>query len=136
MNRYRSPGAFTLVEVMVAIAIFFMAMFAILGVMSSGVHAAAILRTSGPTAGMIAAQIALTNQMQDETVSGSFGGDNGIGVYKDYRWAYQCRQVATNGLFQIDFVVIDPNGVQSSLLSTIFYRPDSSTGMGLQPQRQ
>ena len=55
--------AFTLIEVMVAIAIFFMAMFAILGVLSSGVHAATILRTSGPTAGMVAGQYYATNEI-------------------------------------------------------------------------
>src|SRR5271155_3742088 len=62
--RYRRPSrshskmelhscAFTLIEVMVATTIFFMAMFAILGVLSAGVHAAVVLRTSGgPAAGM------------------------------------------------------------------------------------
>ncbi len=129
MNRADNPAAFTLVEVMVAIAIFFMAMFAILGVMSAGVHAAAILRNSGPTAGMIAAQLSVTNQLEDGSVSGNF---NDIDIYKDYHWVYVCTEVPTaTNLFQVDFVVVDPNGVQSSSLSALFYRPDSKKGLGL-----
>jgi hypothetical protein len=119
--------AFTLVEVMVAIAIFFMAMFAILGVMSSGVHAAAILRNSGPTAGMIAAQMSISNQLDIGSSSGTFSD---IGIYQAYHWVSDCEQVTTNGLFQLDLVVVDPNGVQCSFLSTMLYRPDSKIGMG------
>jgi Tfp pilus assembly protein PilV len=128
MKPPRHSRAFTLVEVMVAIAIFFMAMFAILGVMSSGVHAAAILRNSGPTAGMIAAQMSISNQLEVGSRSGTFSD---IGIYEAYHWVYNCSEVTTNGLFQMDFVVVDPNGVQSSSLSTLFYRPDSKHGMGV-----
>src|SRR5579862_3302918 len=111
--------AFTLIEIMVAIAIFFMAMFAILGVMSSGVHAASILRTSAPTAGMIAAQFTISNQMDEGSLSGNFGD---VGIYDAYHWVSDCKEATTNGLFEMDFVVVDPNGVKSSSLSTMFYR--------------
>jgi hypothetical protein len=114
--------AFTLVEVMVAVAIFFMAMFAILGVMSAGVHAAAVLRTSGPTAGMIAAQLSSSNSLDEGSLTGSFSD---VPIYESYHWVSNCREVTTNGLYQMDFVVVDPNGVQVSSLSTLFYRPDS-----------
>src|ERR1700761_5093090 len=42
-------SAFTLLEVMLAIAIFFMAMFALLGLLTSGVRSATMLRNNGPT---------------------------------------------------------------------------------------
>ena len=124
-----NTAAFTLVEVMIAIAIFFMAMFAILGVMSAGVHAAAILRNSGPTAGMVAAELSQSNALEEGSFSGNF---KDIDIYRNYHWVEDVRKVTTNGLSQVDFVVVDPNGVQSSILSTLFYRPDSKNGMGLQ----
>jgi Tfp pilus assembly protein PilV len=121
-------SAFTLMEVMVAVTIFFMAMFALLGVMSAGVHAAAILRNSGPTAGMIAAAMTTSNQLEPGSLSGTFSE---IGIYQSYHWVSDCRIVTTNGLFALDFVVVDPNGVQVSSLSTLLYRPDSKMGMGV-----
>jgi len=120
--------AFTLVEVMVAVAIFFMAMFALLGVMSAGVHAAAILRNSGPTAGMIAAQMSVSNQLEPGSMTGSF---DDIPIYQEYHWISDCQPITTNGLFQMDFVVVDAHGVQVSSLSTLFYRPDSKPAMGV-----
>lgn len=130
-SRPRGSGAFTLIEVMLAITIFFMAMFAILGVLTSGVRAASLLRNNGPTAGMVVAQLSATNKLEEGSESGTF---EDIPIYKDYRWVSNAREVATNGLFQIDVVVVDPNGAQSSILSVLLYRPDSDTGqMGLHP---
>lgn len=130
-SRAGGSGAFTLIEVMLAITIFFMAMFAILGVLTSGVRAASLLRNNGPTAGMVVAQLSATNKLEEGSESGTF---EDIPIYKDYRWVSNAREVATNGLFQIDVVVVDPNGAQSSILSVLLYRPDSDTGqMGLHP---
>jgi type II secretory pathway pseudopilin PulG len=120
--------AFTLIEVMVAVAIFFMAMFALLGVMSAGVHAAAILRNSGPTAGMIAAQMSVSNQLEPGSLTGTF---DDVPIYQEYHWVSDCEPVTTNGLFQMDFVVVDASGVQVSTMSTLFYRPDSKPTMGV-----
>jgi hypothetical protein len=136
-RRNRSGGldAFTLMEVMLAITIFFMAMFAILGVLASGVRAATLLRNNGPTAGMVIAQLATTNMLTEGSDMGTF---KDVPIYDGYKWVSQCREVATNGLFQVDVVVVDPNGVQSSIVSALLYRPDSGNGqkMGLQRQRQ
>jgi len=135
-RRNQGPGlarAFTLIEVMVAVTIFFMAMFAILGVLSSGVHAASLLRKSGPTAGMAANPFFITNKIVEGSDSGDFSD---IAGYGGYRWVSEAREVATNGLFQMDFQVIDPNGNPSSILSVLLYKPDSTgSRMGLQPQR-
>jgi Tfp pilus assembly protein PilV len=131
-DRSRELAAFTLLEVMIAITIFFMAMFAILGVLTSGVRAAALLRNNGPTAGMVIAQLAATNILTEGSDVGTF---RDIPIYDGYKWVTQCRQVASNGLFQVDAVVVDQNGVQVSTVSALLYRPDSNKGkMGLQPQ--
>ena len=127
MNLRRQPGrrwspvdAFTLIEVMIAITIFFMAMFAILGVFSSNLHAAMLLRKSGPTAGMAAAEMSLTNKLEEGDETGNFGD-----AYTGYQWRAHCEEVATNGLFRVDFQVVGPEGNVDSALSVLYYRPDS-----------
>ena len=114
--------AFTLIEVVLAVAIFFMAMFAILGVLSTELHAASILRSSGPTAGMVAGQLSLTNKLQEGAESGDFGE-----IYPGYRWQSQTTEAATKGLFQVEFAVINPSGRLDSTLTILFYRPESQT---------
>jgi type II secretion system protein I len=124
------PDAFTLLEVMIAVAIFFMAMFSILGVLSTSLHAASILRSNGPTAGMVAAQLSLTNKMQEGSQSGNF---EDIPIYEGYRWVAETTEAATNGLFRVEIEVINPGGRPDSALSVMFYRPDSqSSHMGVQ----
>jgi hypothetical protein len=129
-----SARAFTLIEVMLAITIFFMAMFAILGVLSTGIHAASILRTSGPTAGMVAGFYYATNKIVEGRDSGDFSD---IAGYEGYTWQSEAQEVATNGLFKMDFVVTDPRGNQSSVVSVLIYNAQSganSSHMGLQQQ--
>ena len=114
-----SQAAFTLMEVMIAVAIFFMAMFTILSVLSSSLHAASILRNSGPTAGMVAAQLSLTNKLEEGSDSGAF---DDVPFYHDmgYRWISRTTEAATNGLFLVDFEIINPNGKPDSTLSVLF----------------
>ncbi|HEY3863723.1 MAG TPA: hypothetical protein VGO59_17750 [Verrucomicrobiae bacterium] len=130
----RSEIAFTLIEVMIATAIFFMAMFAILGVLSAGVHAATLLRTNGPTAGMVATYFSVSNKIEEGSLTGDF---DDIAGYQGYKWVSDATEI-TNGLMRMDFVVVDPHGVLcSSLKDVIFYKPDSGGNrMGLQPPRQ
>jgi hypothetical protein len=126
-----SARAFSLIEVMVATTIFFMAMFSILGVLCAGIHAASILRTSGPTAGMAAGYYFVTNQIQEGTDAGDFSD---IAGYQGYQWRSSAVEVATNGLFKMEFEVFDPHGNRSSILDVLIYNPTSSGGqhMGLQ----
>lgn len=122
--------AFTLMEVMIAVAIFFMAMFSILGVLSSALRGASMLRSNGPTAGMRASELTLTNKLEEGTDSGTFGD---IPIYDGYRWTSDTREVTTNGLFRIDFAVYNPKGDVDSTLSIFLYKPDSdSAHLGLQ----
>jgi len=123
--------AFTLIEVMVATTIFFMSMFAILAVLCAGIHAASILRSSGPTAGMAAGYYYVTNKIQEGQDSGDFSD---IAGYQGYRWQSTAVEYATNGLFLMNFVVFDPHGNPSSTLDVFIYNPSSGSGqrMGLQ----
>ncbi|HWD18908.1 MAG TPA: prepilin-type N-terminal cleavage/methylation domain-containing protein [Verrucomicrobiae bacterium] len=122
--RRRCTRAFTLLEVMIAIAIFFMAMFAILGVFSSGLHAAFLLRKDGPTAGMIASELSLSNQFDEGPLSGTFGDS-----YPNYRWTADVSEAATNGLYRLDINVLNADGNVASAMSILLYRPESGNGL-------
>jgi Tfp pilus assembly protein PilV len=133
--RHRPPpasaAAFTLIEVMVATTIFFMGVFAILGVLGSGIHAASMLRSSGPTPGMVAAYYCASNSLDEGGDSGDFSD---IAGYEGYTWRSNIREVDTNGLFQVDIAVSDPKGNQSSVLSVLYFKSAATSGlrMGLQ----
>jgi Tfp pilus assembly protein PilV len=112
--------AFTLIEVMIAVAVFFVAMFSLLALLNSGLHAASILRQNAPTAGMAVAELTQTNKLEAGYKSGDFGE-----VYPDYTWQESISEVATNGLFQVDVTVLHRAAFYSSM-SLLLYRPDSS----------
>lgn len=120
----RRESAFTLIEVMIALAIFFMATFAILGVVSRGLAAARSLQVSGPDPGIVASELSITNKLEDgASDSGDFGN-----AYPDYSWSYEVYEVATNGLFRVDIRVFRKAGYvkqEDSKMSILLYRPDS-----------
>jgi Tfp pilus assembly protein PilV len=122
-RRHWNIEAFTLLEVMVAVAVFFMALFAILGLVSQNIKAAHSLQQHGPTAGMLAAELSITNQLEVGTESGDFGE-----FYPDYTWDREVNEFASNGLFQVDFLVYK-NGNEDSRLTVLMYKP----GTGLAP---
>jgi len=118
-NNCRRRLAFTLLEVLIAAAIFFMGMFALLGVLSNGLHAASILQKNAPTAGMAVARLTLTNKLEEVSQSGDFGE-----LYPEYRWELFPREILTNGLFQVDVTVYHQSQVFSTM-SILLFRPDS-----------
>lgn len=124
----RGEEALTLLEVMIALAIFFMAIFAILDLTSRNLRAARSLRQPPIDVGSLAAEFSLTNRLEEGTESGDLGGD-----FPDYRWERTVTLVSTGGLFQVDFTLywaVDRQPVQSDL-SVLLFRPDSmSMGAG------
>ena len=95
--------AFTLIEVMVACGIFFMATFAILAMVSATLRNARGLQKGNVDAGMAAAQVFQTfktNTDPDLSLSGDFGES-----LRDYAWEAQSSEYDTNGLLQVDIVV-------------------------------
>lgn len=125
------PCAFTLLEVMIAIAIFFMVSFAILAVVSAGLRTARALRTSRPSAGILAAELSLTNKLEEGVETGDFGN-----LYRDYTWRRETYEVGTNGLWQADFWVYrrDDRGQPDSRMSILLFSPQSQTRrLGVQP---
>ena len=122
----RSLSAFSLLEVMIASGIFFMAVFTILALVSSVLRNARSLRRTELDAGMVAAQVTRTNKLYEGTESGDFGN-----LYPDYSWETDTYEVQTNGLYQVD-IVVRRRGVAQPVdtMSIYVFSPDSAIGMG------
>lgn len=100
-RRVGTATAFTLMEVMIASGIFFMAIFAILALVSTTLRNARALQRPQVDAGMIAAQYMNTNKFYEGTMSGSFE-ENSL---KDYSWQVETYVAGTNGLLEADMVL-------------------------------
>ena len=118
----RRTRAFTLLEVMIASGILFLCLFAILELLSTSLRGARILQRTTVDAGMLAAELSLTNKLSEGTESGDFGK-----LYPDFRWTREIQEASTNGLFEVDFTVYR-RGVQTpeSHLSLLLFRPEST----------
>jgi hypothetical protein len=112
---------------MIALAIFFMAVFTILGLMSTLLRNARLLQNKkGVDAGLVAAQYyALSNRLTETVESGDFGD-----MYPNYTWTADTYEVATNGLFQVDMVVQRSSSDRpvESKMSILLFRPESPPG--------
>lgn len=123
MNLPRNTkDGFTLLEVVIALGIFFLCAFSILDLVSVNLRAARALKPAVIDVGSLAAELMLTNRLEEGIESGDFGN-----LYPGFHWTRETVQVATNGLFQVDFS-IEKNGGQasdSSKMSILLYRPES-----------
>lgn len=121
--------AFTLIEVMIACGIFFMATFAILALVSTTLRNARALQRGDVDAGMAAAQIyqtLKTNRLVDVTGKGDFGE-----AYPDYSYQYVAQQYQSNGLLQVD-IVVNRRDLRTPVdtLTIWVYNPDAKAGPG------
>ena len=130
-SRITSPPspttAFSLLEVMIACGIFFMAIFAILALVSGVLRNARSLRRVEVDAGMVAARISGTNKVYEGSESGDFGN-----LYREYSWDTETSEAGTNGLYQVD-IIVRRRGLQRPVdtMSIWVYKPESpSQGFG------
>jgi prepilin-type N-terminal cleavage/methylation domain-containing protein len=127
-----SPNAkgFTLLEVMIAMAVFFIVVFAVLGIVVQSLGAARALQRPQPDFAILASQIALSNVLEEGFESGDFG--DLTDEFKDFAWERQIIEVGSNGLFQVDFVVTrtDARGKSiSESMSILMFKPGSKRRM-------
>jgi len=117
--------AFSLLEVMIAMGLFFMAVFSILALVSNGLRNARALQQTTVDAGMLAAELSLTNKLTEGMESGDFGD-----LYPDYKWAQEIVEVGTNGLFEVRFVIRHnaAGRLIESPMSILLFRPESAAG--------
>ena len=123
--------AFSLLEVMVACGIFFMATFAILALVSSTLRNARLLQRSEVDAGMAAAQVFQYLKTNRE-ISGSISGDFGD-AFPDFSWTSDwgpAPEANTNTLSRADIVVMRRgNQRPADVLSIWVFRPQASGTM-------
>jgi Tfp pilus assembly protein PilV len=121
--------AFSLLEVMIASAIFFMAVFAILGLVSSSLNNLRRLQRPLVDASALASELSLTNKLVEGKDSGNLGDLLGKD-YNSYTWTSDIQEVQTNKLFQVDFVVQEAGGNRAvvSQISLLLFRPQSDAG--------
>jgi hypothetical protein len=89
----RAAAAFTLIEVMIALGIFFMAVFTILALVSNTLRNARALQRPQVDSSMGVACYLDTNKFYVGNISGDFGD-----ALSDYSWDAITDEFATNGL--------------------------------------
>ena len=121
---------------MVALAIFFMAVFAILGLISQLLqNARAFQKRRAPTRdGSCLLVLSITNRVTEGLESGEFSDLAEFqDQYRDYSWEKDTMFYATNGLWQVDYRVINKrSGQVESSVSTFFYDPNTQSSAGLE----
>jgi type II secretory pathway pseudopilin PulG len=121
--------AFTLIEVMIAIAILFVGTFAILGLISSSLGNARRLQRPLVDASAIVSQLTMTNQIVEGTFSGNLGDVLGK-TYQDYNYAEAITEEQSNKLFKVDVMIYNAHGDRAAVsrTTTLLYRPQSPAG--------
>jgi prepilin-type N-terminal cleavage/methylation domain-containing protein len=115
----QGEGGFTLLEVMIAVAVFFVAVFAMLELTSRNLRYVRELQRPQIDIGALAAEYSMTNNVEEGVDSDGFGD-----LYPGATWRREVYEVATNGLFQVDFTVLYGRGrdARESRLSILMYR--------------
>lgn len=115
-------AAFTLLEVMIAVAIFFVAIFAILELVSQNLRHVQNLQKPQVDIASLAVELSLTNSLEESFESGDFGD-----LYPNTSWTREIYEAGTNGLFGVDFVVTEDKGGRpvETKLTILLYRPNS-----------
>jgi len=124
----KTRNAFTLVEVMVALGVFFMALFTILGLVSNSLRNARALQRKQVDCGQVAAQVYFklsnTNKVEEGVESGDFGD-----MYPGFDWTTDTYEVATNGLYRVDMIVQRRSGgIVESKMSILIFPPNAQPG--------
>jgi Tfp pilus assembly protein PilV len=126
----RAGGAFTILEVMIALSIFFMCVFAILGLVTRSLNQARNLQPFEIDPLSAIAELTLTNRFEEGEIPPEI-----IQHFEDEHPGYTVggtiTEVATNGLFQVDFLVGGLSGtkhVVTSKSSILIWRPLSGQG--------
>jgi general secretion pathway protein I len=115
-------AAFTLLEVLIAMGIFALAIFAILDLVNQNLRAARLLQPHGVDPTLVIQDLMLTNRLEEFSSSGNFGKS-----YPGYSWTRDIYLVSTNGLFEVDVAVFRDGGGENGVtkMSLLMFRPAS-----------
>jgi prepilin-type N-terminal cleavage/methylation domain-containing protein len=126
--------AFTLLEVMIAIAIFFVGSFAILDLVSSSLNNIHRMQQPAVDASPLLALYAATNSLVEGTYSGNLGESELLGKgYSDFNYLVNIVEVASNHLYSVECAITSVNAANGkrmliSDLTTVLYKPKSPPG--------
>ena len=144
-SRLAKRGGFSLVEVTVAMGIFFMCMYALISLTIQNLKMARDLEFIEPDVGWVASELSLLNEVEEGPVDGS--GDFGD-YYPGWGWQGEViyypaleslagpgEDVETEGLYQLNIVVNGPgeNGQQTH--SVLMYRGPQEGSNGVSRSR-
>ena len=121
--RLRQSSAFTLLEVMIAIFLFFTTAFAILTLTTQTLRGARLLKQHGPSVGKLVGDIMLTNKVEFGSLDGDFRDDG----FRDYTWRMDINPYEHQGvtnMVQVDIFVFR-NGNLDDTVSFLKYDPTS-----------
>jgi hypothetical protein len=127
----RGTIAFSLLEVMIALAIFFAASFVILALVSSGLRTARLLRNDRPSCSIIAAELSSSNVLEEGQVSGDFGK-----LYPSHSYEFNIAASDTyTGMVAVAIAIRRDGQRQPESTMEIFrFEPNMKTRrLGLQP---
>ena len=130
--------AFTLAEVLIAVGIFVVAIFAILQLVNQGLELVRVMQQQRPDMGALAAKTLVELPEPDGTLATGltepmdedFGGNGGgeFTLYPDARWQRDIMSLdATNGLYQATVTVEEQVGGGENTeyqLRFLMFRPD------------
>lgn len=123
--------AFSLLEVMIAIGIFFMAVFAILSLVSSSLANARRLQRPQVDATSEMAKWAATNILIEGIYQGSLGDPDHLGkAYRDYNYTTEIIEVNSNHLYSVRSIIQLNTGNRDIIsdLTELRYAPASPPG--------
>ena len=122
---------FTLLEVMIAIAIFCVGSFSILSLISSSLDNVRRLQRPTVDASPVLARYAATNSLVEGSYSGNLGDPELLGKdYRDFNYVVNIVEVASNHLYGVECAILPANGKRDviSHMTTVLYRPQSPPG--------
>lgn len=128
---HSARSAFTLLEVMVAIAIFFVAAFAILGLVSTSLDSVRRIERPSVDASPVLARYAATNSLVEGVYQGSLGDPELLGKdYRDYNYVVGIEEIRSNHLYSVECKITSALGTRQVIsdMTTILYRPHSPPG--------
>lgn len=117
---------------MIAIAIFFIGSFAILGLISSSLNNVRRLQRPTVDASPVLARYAATNSLIEGTYTGSLGDPELLGKdYREYNYTAVIEEIASNHLYGITCEIRPSYGGKRDVISrmtTVLFRPQSPPG--------
>ena len=118
-HEIRARRAFTLLEVMIAMGIFFMCIFSILSLVGMNLRNARLLQQSRPDAGIIFAEAAQTDRFTEGEGDGDFDQ-----AFPGFSYAVSTNRFDTNGTFKVEVFIKNTAGLLETKYALLF-RPAS-----------